>query len=55
MNFSWIFKYQVHLASVRPGTTYHIRYTINLSTPLEDFVAISPGAQKWEMGRVKKG
>ena len=38
MNFSWIFKYQVHLASVRPCTAYQILYTINLSAPLENFV-----------------
>ena len=55
MNFSWVFKYQVQLASVRPCTAYHILYTINLSTPLEIFVGISPGAQKWETGSVKKG
>ena len=53
MNFSWILKYQVHLASARPCTFYHILYTINLSTPLENFVGISPGAQKWEMRSVK--
>ena len=30
MNWSWIFKYQVHLASVRPHSVYHILYTISL-------------------------
>ena len=55
MNFLWIFKYRVHLASVRPCTVYHIVYTISLSTPLENFVGIGPGAQKWEMGSMKKG
>ena len=50
MNFSCIFKYQVHLASVRPRTVYHILYTISLSTPLENFVGICPSVQKREKG-----
>ena len=50
MNLSWIFKYQVHLASVRPRTAYHILYTNSQSTHLENFVAISLGAEKWEKG-----
>ena len=48
MNFSWIFKYQEHLASVRPCIVYHILYTISLSTLLENLVGIRPGAQKRE-------
>ena len=50
MNLSWIFKYQVHLASVRPRTVYHILYTNSQSTHLENFVGISLGAENWEKG-----
>ena len=55
MNFSRILKYQVHLASVRPRIVYHILYPISLLTLLENLVGISLGAQKLEMGSVKKG